>query len=355
MEKETHRRDPAEYAPPGQEYAPPGREYANPGPEQQPEEPAGDAYTAPRQKQHRREREALLRTLLLGTATVMIAAVAVTNPDLQWQAPDAELIQATPLPAATPAPTAAPTPEPTVEPTAEPSAVPTEEPAGFDAEQSYFEQNGLTALDAAPDNAPVTFITISKDDNTVYTLWDTGTLTGFKQSVTDSEHEGYKTVTMQADLNLRYQDDASTENAHYIVYGEHLYDFYTGRKLPSRRTLRDDGYEYSFTIQIGEKTYTMYADATVRWFDSAWMPQADGSQEKVKHVRLKYVIQVPMEYDGLVFCIYPMTANSAVHIDENNIQTEEIDDTEQYVLDNLSQEALNKALFVRFGQASAAS
>lgn len=124
MDKEPHRREPPEYAPPGQEYAPPGHEYADPGLEQQPENPTGNAYTAPRQKKHRHERETLLRTLLLGAATVTIAATAVTNPALQWQNPGAELIQTTPQPTATPAPTAAPTPEPTAEPTATPTATP---------------------------------------------------------------------------------------------------------------------------------------------------------------------------------------------------------------------------------------
>lgn len=355
MDNETHRREPAEYAPPGQEYASPGREYANPGLEQQPEDPAGNTYTAPQQKKRRRERENLLRTLLLGAATIMIAAVAVANPDLRWQDPGTELIQAKPMPAATPALAAGLTAEPMTEPTPKLSTMPTEESARFDTEQNYFEQNGLTVFDAMPDNVPVTFITISKDDNTVYTLWDTGKLTGFKQTVTDSEHEGYKTVTMQADLNLRYQVDASTENDHYITYGVQLYDFYTGRELPARTTWKDDGYGYSFDLQIGEEIYTIYADATVRWYDSAWMPQEDGTKEKTKRVRFKYVLQVPREYDGLVLCNYPMTANTAANVGKNVIQMEEVDYTERYVLDNLSPDALDKALFVRFGQGSAIS
>ena len=355
MVKEPHRREPPEYAPPGQEYAQPGRECADLGLEQQPEEPTGNHYTAPRQEKHRHEREALLRTLLLGAVTVTVAAAAVTNPGLQWKDTGAEQIQTTPIPSATPTPTAALTPEPTAEPTAtptvEPTATPMEEPEMPDIGQNYFEKNGLTVLDTAPENAPVTFITISQDDNTVYTLWDTGTLTGFKQSVTDSERDGYKTVTLQADLNLNYQADASTENDYYIVYGVQLYDLYTGRKFPTRLTLRDDGYGYSFDLPIGEKTYTIYTDATVRWYRSAWMPQTDGPEKKTSRARLKYVLQVPKEYDGLVFCNNPMTANSADNVNQNGVpNTKEVDYTEQYVLDDLSQEALAKTLFVRFGQ-----
>lgn len=124
MDNETHRREPAEYAPSGREYAPPGDEYADPGLEQQPEEPTGNGYMTPRQKKHRREREALLRTLLLGAVTVTIAAAAVTNPDLQWQNPGAELIQSTPMPTTTPAST----PEPTAEPTATPKPTRTPQP-----------------------------------------------------------------------------------------------------------------------------------------------------------------------------------------------------------------------------------
>lgn len=128
MDKEPHRREPPEYAPPGQEYAQPGRECADPGLEQQPEEPTGNHYTTPRQKKHRHEREALLRTLLLGAVTVTVAAAAVTNPGLQWKDTGAEQIQTTPIPVATPTPTAAPTPEPTAEPTATPKPTRTPQP-----------------------------------------------------------------------------------------------------------------------------------------------------------------------------------------------------------------------------------
>ena len=128
MDKEPHRREPPEYAPPGQEYAQPGRECADLGLEQQPEEPTGNHYTAPRQEKHRHEREALLRTLLLGAVTVTVAAAAVTNPGLQWKDTGAEQIQTTPIPTATSTPTAEPTPELTAEPTATPAPTRTPKP-----------------------------------------------------------------------------------------------------------------------------------------------------------------------------------------------------------------------------------
>lgn len=90
MDKEPHRREPPEYAPPGQEYAQPGRECADPGLEQQGKYTRANDYASPRQEKNRSEREKLLRTMLLGTATVAIAAVAVganLQPDegeLRW-------------------------------------------------------------------------------------------------------------------------------------------------------------------------------------------------------------------------------------------------------------------------------
>lgn len=155
MDKEPHRREPPEYAPPGQEYAQPGRECANPGWEQQPEEPTGNHYTAPRQEKHRHEREALLRTLLLGAVTVTVAAAAVTNPGLQWKDTGAEQIQTTPIPTATPTPTAAPTPEPTAEPTATPAPTRTPQPEW-----------------TAP--PPLNGISINPPDPAVVYLYDTG-------------------------------------------------------------------------------------------------------------------------------------------------------------------------------------
>lgn len=80
MDNETHRREQAEYAPPGQEYASPGREYANPGLEQQGERTRAIHYASPRQEKNRSEREKLLRTVLLGTATVAVAAAVVSAP-----------------------------------------------------------------------------------------------------------------------------------------------------------------------------------------------------------------------------------------------------------------------------------
>lgn len=80
MDNETHRREQAEYAPPGQEYASPGREYANPGLEQQGERIRAIHYASPRQEKNRSEREKLLRTMLLGTATVAVAAAVVSAP-----------------------------------------------------------------------------------------------------------------------------------------------------------------------------------------------------------------------------------------------------------------------------------
>lgn len=128
MDKEPHRREPPEYAPPGQEYAQPGHECADPGWEQQGERTRATDYASPRQEKHRNEREKLLRTLLLGAVTVTVAAAAVTNPGLQWKDTGAEQIQTTPIPTATPTPTAAPTPEPTAEPTATPAPTRTPKP-----------------------------------------------------------------------------------------------------------------------------------------------------------------------------------------------------------------------------------
>ena len=88
MDNETHRREPAEYAPPGQEYASPGREYANPGLEQQGEHTRAAHYASPRQEKNRNEREKLLRTMLLGTATVAVAAAVVSVPTPEPEALD---------------------------------------------------------------------------------------------------------------------------------------------------------------------------------------------------------------------------------------------------------------------------
>lgn len=155
MDKEPHRREPPEYAPPGQEYAQPGHECADPGWEQQPEEPTGNHYTAPRQEKHRHEREALLRTLLLGAVTVTVAAAAVTNTGLQWKDTGAEQIQTTPIPTATSTPTAEPTPEPTAEPTATPAPTRTPQPEW-----------------TAP--PPLNGISINPPDPAVVYLYDTG-------------------------------------------------------------------------------------------------------------------------------------------------------------------------------------
>ena len=81
MDKEPHRREPSEYAPPGQEYAQPGRECANPGREQQGERTRANDYASPRQEKKRSEREKLLRTLMLSTATVAVAAAVVVTPE----------------------------------------------------------------------------------------------------------------------------------------------------------------------------------------------------------------------------------------------------------------------------------
>lgn len=83
MDKEPHRREPPEYAPPGQEYAQPGRECADPGLEQQGEYTRANDYASPRQEKNRSEREKLLRTMLLGTATVAMAAAVVGTPTLK--------------------------------------------------------------------------------------------------------------------------------------------------------------------------------------------------------------------------------------------------------------------------------
>ncbi|WP_294809403.1 hypothetical protein [uncultured Gemmiger sp.] len=80
MDKEPHRREPPEYAPPGQEYAQPGRECADPGLEQQGERTRATDYASPRQEKNRGEREKLLRTMLLSTATVAVATVALATP-----------------------------------------------------------------------------------------------------------------------------------------------------------------------------------------------------------------------------------------------------------------------------------
>ena len=88
MDKEPHRREPPEYAPPGQEYAQPGRECADPGWEQQGERIRATDYASPRQEKNRSEREKLLRTMLLGTATVAVAAAVVGTPTLKSEVLD---------------------------------------------------------------------------------------------------------------------------------------------------------------------------------------------------------------------------------------------------------------------------
>ena len=228
----------------------------------------------------------------------------------------------------------------------EATAAPTETPAP--APSNYFEENGVEVLPSLPETyLPVYFCTWQKDNPDVYTQWDNSEAV-FTQTVEPSdEREGYKKITLEvtATMHLDYTDP-SLQGEWRIAWSNGVYDLYTGRDLPARSTMGTDGFDYEATVTYDGQDYPVYYSKSTEWVDLGSNMVGVQQDWGIQNCYQTYTFLVPEEYDGLVYGLIPKDSPSDIDAEAQ----QDIDESESYALDHLTEEELARTTYFRFGQ-----
>lgn len=212
-----------------------------------------------------------------------------------------------------------------------------------EAKPTYFAENGLTAVPVPGDGeeVPLTYLTYATEAPEIMTVRDNGVVT-FSQSVEPAQEEGYKLVTLNIMLTFLITGDDSSLYASTTVWNNGLYDLYTGRKVPGRSIMSDDGFSYEAELTVDDADYLLRYDKNNSWETSPWIETEDGGLYLYKWCSQTIEFLLPEEYDGLIYALIP-----AFEVPSDS-DYEEIDESEIYAMD-LTPEELAETVFYRVG------
>ncbi len=171
--------------------------------------------------------------------------------------------------------------------------------------QSYFEEHGVDVPDG-PVLCTVDAVIYNPDEPEKFQKVVDSTWEQTDYYTEPAEEEGYQIVHLVVTPTIQlYYDAATGGDYHMCQTTTGIYDWYTGRELPSRDMVGDDTFEYGTSLEIDGVSYDVSytKDMWGEWegwvYDNAGNGTNDG---KVIH---SYVFKVPEGYDGLVFAAIP--------------------------------------------------
>ena len=212
-----------------------------------------------------------------------------------------------------------------------------------EAKPTYFAENGITASPVPGDGeeVPLTYLTYATEAPEIMTVRDNGIVT-FSQTIEPAEEEGYQLVTLNVTLTLLITGDDSSLYASTTVWNNALYDLYSGRKVPGRSIMSDDGFSYEAELTVDDVEYLLRYEKNNEWETSPWIEMEDGGLCLYKWCYQTIEFLLPEGYDGLIYALIP-----ALEVPSDSA-FEAIDESETYVLD-LTPEELEGAAFFRVG------
>lgn len=171
-------------------------------------------------------------------------------------------------------------------------------------EQSYFEEHGVEVPDA-PVDCTVDAVIYNPDNpekfqRVVDCVWEQ------TDCYTEPAEDGYQLVHLGLTVTTQLYYDAAEKGDYYrnrVSLG--VYDWYTGRKLPTRDMQDDDAFEYVTTLEIDGTSYDVSYTEEVLWEQDDWVYDDTGNGSSNLIGIVSYTFKVPEGYDGLVFVAAP--------------------------------------------------
>ncbi|MCM1046374.1 MAG: hypothetical protein NC417_12765 [Candidatus Gastranaerophilales bacterium] len=195
-----------------------------------------------------------------------------------------------------------------------------------DKRQTYFEEHGAEVMDA-PVACTVNGLIYNGDDPENYQMTRDGVWEQTDCYSEPAEEDGYQIVYLQLHfMSSLYHDVALDRDLTTLTQRNAIYDWYTGRVLPSRDLFGSDAFEVETVLEIDGSRYTVSYEKTLEWEQEAWIWDDKGNASSVMHFYNTYRFKVPDGYDGLVFAAIPCN-------EYRESDTETIDESESYAFD----------------------
>ncbi len=174
--------------------------------------------------------------------------------------------------------------------------------------QSYFDEHGVSVPDG-PVDCTMDYIYYNEDDPETYCKVGDAVITQTDCYAEPTDEEGYQNVHLT--LTIAFQPGYYYDAAEDIPYlatlsgGLGVYDWYTGRMLPSREMWDDDAQEYAVTLDIDGVSYEVSYSQEVSWEQGEWVYDEAGNSTSSATCTSEYIFRIPEGYDGLVYCAAP--------------------------------------------------
>ena len=184
--------------------------------------------------------------------------------------------------------------------------------------KSYFEEHGAEVADA-PVECTVNAL-IYNDDNPeeIYQMTTDAVWEQIDCYSEPAEEEGYQFIHLELCMSSQYYYDTTQDISYYfIINGTTIYDWYTGRRFPTRDMSDDDAFDYGITLEIDGVGYDVSYTKDIQWEQGEWIFDDSGDATSSAKCYYTYTFKVPNGYDGLVFAAIP--ADEYVELDTETV------------------------------------
>ncbi len=171
--------------------------------------------------------------------------------------------------------------------------------------QSYFEEHGVDVPDA-PVSCTVDGLIYNLDNPEEYQKVIDAVWEQTDYYTEPAEEDGYQLVHLDLAVGMYLYYDWD-QDVYYLnsLVTMGVYDWYTGRMLPSRDMKGDDAFDYTTTLELDGVAYDVSYTKNQRWEQGEWVfDNMENASSDFKGF-FSYVFKVPDDYDGLVFGVFP--------------------------------------------------
>ena len=171
--------------------------------------------------------------------------------------------------------------------------------------QSYFEEHGENVPDA-PVACTVNALIFNYDNPEEYQMTTDAVWEQLECYSEPAEEDEYQLIHLELCLSMQnYYDAAQNITYNGTRFNLGIYDWYTGRKLPSRNMSGDDAFDYGITLDIDGISYAVSYTTEGQWEFDDWVFDDNGDARSNVRGCVTYTFKVPDGYDGLVFAAAP--------------------------------------------------
>ncbi|MBD5509484.1 MAG: hypothetical protein HDR05_15945 [Lachnospiraceae bacterium] len=178
--------------------------------------------------------------------------------------------------------------------------------------QSYFEEHGAEVADA-PVACTLNTLLYNYDNPEEYQMVIDGTREQIECYSEPAEEDGYQLIHLKLCMSMQAYYDAAQDIVYDTVHSRSsIYDWYTGRMLPTRTIFDDDVFDSSVTLDIDGISFDLSYTLETQWEWDDWVYDDDGNAHCDGRCYTTYIFKVSEGYDGLVFEATPMNEYNGV-------------------------------------------